>query len=83
LQRLWLDETSALALAPALNSADSGSMFWEDARALARYELDRARQRITRALQAPLDETTRAHLSDIEARITRALEAGYTMSIKN
>jgi hypothetical protein len=83
LQRLWLNKLSALALAPAPSSPDSGLTFPEDARALARYELDRVRQRLSRTLQGSLDETTRAHLSDIEARITRALAASYTIPVRN
>lgn len=53
----------------------------EDARSLARWELDRLSTRIGQVLQSAggLDVETRAHLAESKARIDRALEASLVL----
>lgn len=53
----------------------------EDARSLARLELNDISDRLQRALRSgSLDRTTRAHLMESQARIARALDASLMLS---
>ena len=76
LQRLWLDRLIDISL-----SSKPGPM--ADARAVARATLTTLGERIetTLASGSTLDRTTRVHLADSEALITKALEAGYEAQI--
>jgi hypothetical protein len=49
-----------------------------DARSLARYHLGRIEERIDKALNQSLDDTTKAHLVECRERIKKVLEAQYT-----
>lgn len=80
LQRAHLDRLQYLMLAGL--TGDEGPDVPEDARSLARLELEEISARIGRALEAgaELDRMTRAHLRESKARVDRALEAGVTLS---
>jgi hypothetical protein len=69
LQRAWVDR---------LGSMVTGDLpVPDDARALARLQLQRVDARAVRALAVPgLGDNTRAHLAETRARIKRVLEAG-------
>ncbi|MGH7730444.1 MAG: zinc-dependent metalloprotease, partial [Candidatus Eiseniibacteriota bacterium] len=71
LQRAYVDRLGAMVVAPAAGTPD-------DARALARLQLQRIDGRASRTLagELPLGDYTRAHLMESRARIKRALEAG-------
>jgi hypothetical protein len=71
LQRAYVDRLAAMVVSPPPGLPD-------DARALARLQLQRIDARCSRALgaDAPLGDFTRAHLQESRARIRRTLEAG-------
>jgi len=70
LQRAYLDRLATMVVAPPAGSPD-------DARALARLQLQRVDARCARVLagEAPMGDYTRSHLLEARARIKRALEA--------
>ncbi|HET7224921.1 MAG TPA: zinc-dependent metalloprotease [Candidatus Eisenbacteria bacterium] len=70
LQRAYVDRLSAMVTSPAPGTPD-------DARALARLQLTKIDQRITRAMAAgaTLGDYARAHLLETRARIRRTLDA--------
>jgi len=70
LQRSYVDQLATMIVAPPAGAPD-------DARGLARLQLQRIDGRCARTLLAPgLGDNTRAHLGETRARIKRALEAG-------
>ena len=71
LQRAYVDRLAGMIVSPATGTPD-------DARALARLQLQRIDGRASRTLAGdkPLGDYTRAHLLESRARIKRALEAG-------
>jgi hypothetical protein len=70
IQRAYVDQLAAMVVAPPMGAPD-------DARGLARLQLQRIDGRCARTLLAPgLGDNTRAHLAEARARIKRALEAG-------
>jgi hypothetical protein len=71
LQRLYVDRLANMIVNPATGAPD-------DARALARLQLQRIDARCARVLAAdtPIGDYTRAHLLESRARIKRAMEAG-------
>ena len=73
LQRLYVSHLSAMVLSPARGTPAEGSQ-------VARSTLREIRSRIRRVTGSPqrlsaLDGYSRAHLEDLDATITRALEA--------
>ncbi|UCG76931.1 MAG: zinc-dependent metalloprotease [Gemmatimonadota bacterium] len=77
LQRAWIARmTTILETPPSRTPAD--------ARAMARYELRRAKQATDRALQDAqrLDTYTQAHLQESSDRIGKVLEAGYGLELR-
>jgi len=71
LQRIYVDRMATMVVAPMPGAPD-------DARALARLQLQRIDARCARVLSAEgaMGDNTRAHLLESRARIKRALEAG-------
>jgi len=72
LQRAYVDRMATLLVGPPAPGAP------DDARALARLQLQRIDARAARVLagEAPIGDYTRAHLLESRARIKRALDAG-------
>lgn len=70
-QRAYVDRLAAMVASPAPGTPD-------DARALARLQLQRIDARCAQTLagKAPLGDYTRAHLMESRARIKRTLDAG-------
>jgi hypothetical protein len=76
LQRAYVDKLASLVSAPIPGGPD-------DARALARLQLQKIDSRCATALNnASLGDNTRAHLLESRARIRRALEATRTADVK-
>jgi len=76
LQRAYVDELAEMVVAPAPGLPD-------DARALARLQLDRIDGRAAKALrgEVPLGDNVRAHLLETRARIKRAEEAASNIAM--
>jgi hypothetical protein len=90
LQRVYVERLVALMLpegAPTMVASEPGQLWWRtspvpvavppDARSMARWELTRTLTAVRKASRAAgsLVVETRAHLSELDARIARALEA--------
>jgi hypothetical protein len=77
LQRAYVDRLAALMIDPPAGTPD-------DARALARLQLQRIDQRCSRVLTAgaPMGDYARAHLIETRARIKRSVEAGREADAK-
>ncbi len=71
LQRAYVDRLANMMVTPTPGTPD-------DARALARLQLQRidAKCALALAAKAPLGDYTRAHLLESRARIKRAMDAG-------
>ena len=81
LQRLYIDRLIAIMLnqRPSLAMPPAP----EDARSLARYQLVEIDREITEALEVNgLDESTRAHLMETQARIAQAMDAQLSRDFK-
>jgi hypothetical protein len=74
LQRAHLARLTGLVIRPPAGAP-------EDAATLARYDLNRIKAGIEKALPGNLDETTRAHLDETLARIDAALKAGIQRQV--
>jgi hypothetical protein len=81
LQRAYLDELVAKALDRVQGTRNSFNPSTpEDARSLARYEMERLSRRIGQIQgDTRLDRVTRAHLGESKARIDRALDASLVV----
>jgi len=84
-QRAYIDKLAAIVVTPAGTTPafpgfPGSTTLPDDARALARLQLQRIDQRCAGALAAKtaLGDYTRAHLLESRARIKRALEAQRT-----